>query len=321
MDLHASPDESPVELKRAEVKPPEPPEEESGLWGMLSGLIAILVVLALIVAGITWILQGVRWLGSMLSIPAALAGLLALLVLFGWMRLDHMIGSGKQSRLNAHTRDLHLLLRRSRCPACGYSIANQRVEADGCVLCPECGAAWNAPAFLEEYPFDEAPPLVDDLPVIVDVRSWKYSLHARHKSGDVAELVKRVERQRVGFWPDREELGWGSVLLAWFGGLALTGAPRTAYVTSFWVSLCVMRWFLPHLDTGRNKAKAAAWIATDDVRDGRCPCCDSSLPPDSSRFLNARICAGCGGAWPASRPVRAMHANAPREYPERGRSM
>ncbi|MEO1278047.1 MAG: hypothetical protein AAFV77_03730 [Planctomycetota bacterium] len=28
------------------------------------------------------------------------------------------------------------------CPGCGYSIAELQPEADGCRVCPECGAAW-----------------------------------------------------------------------------------------------------------------------------------------------------------------------------------
>jgi len=33
-------------------------------------------------------------------------------------------------------------LRFSRCPSCAYRIAGLEAEDDGCVVCPECGAAW-----------------------------------------------------------------------------------------------------------------------------------------------------------------------------------
>jgi ssDNA-binding Zn-finger/Zn-ribbon topoisomerase 1 len=29
-----------------------------------------------------------------------------------------------------------------RCPSCGYELSQLPIEADGCVVCPECGGAW-----------------------------------------------------------------------------------------------------------------------------------------------------------------------------------
>ncbi|HLP82761.1 MAG TPA: zinc ribbon domain-containing protein [Phycisphaerales bacterium] len=37
-----------------------------------------------------------------------------------------------------------LLLR--RCPSCDFSLMEITAEADGCTVCPECGAAWRIPA-------------------------------------------------------------------------------------------------------------------------------------------------------------------------------
>ncbi len=33
-----------------------------------------------------------------------------------------------------------------RCPPCGYQIKSAPPQSDGCVECPECGAAWRLPA-------------------------------------------------------------------------------------------------------------------------------------------------------------------------------
>jgi hypothetical protein len=41
-------------------------------------------------------------------------------------------------------RDAMLGMR--RCPSCSYSLANLDIEADGCTVCPECGAAWRLSA-------------------------------------------------------------------------------------------------------------------------------------------------------------------------------
>jgi hypothetical protein len=37
------------------------------------------------------------------------------------------------------------LLRQGRCPGCGYVLWDLPVEADGLVVCAECGAAWRTP--------------------------------------------------------------------------------------------------------------------------------------------------------------------------------
>jgi len=34
------------------------------------------------------------------------------------------------------------LIRATACPSCGYSLRDVTPEADGCTVCPECGAAW-----------------------------------------------------------------------------------------------------------------------------------------------------------------------------------
>jgi hypothetical protein len=33
-----------------------------------------------------------------------------------------------------------------RCPQCAYRLSDLKPEADGCVVCPECGAAWRSDA-------------------------------------------------------------------------------------------------------------------------------------------------------------------------------
>jgi hypothetical protein len=44
------------------------------------------------------------------------------------------------------------LLSSQRCPGCTYKMGYLPVEADGCVLCPECGAAWRMPEGSETEP-------------------------------------------------------------------------------------------------------------------------------------------------------------------------
>lgn len=40
----------------------------------------------------------------------------------------------------SHVRES--LLNASRCASCGYSLVALVAEPDGCVVCPECSAAW-----------------------------------------------------------------------------------------------------------------------------------------------------------------------------------
>lgn len=43
-----------------------------------------------------------------------------------------------------------IYLAEHRCPSCGYRLSDLPVESDGCVVCPECNAAWRADRFGEE---------------------------------------------------------------------------------------------------------------------------------------------------------------------------
>ncbi|RMH27676.1 MAG: hypothetical protein D6692_07305 [Planctomycetota bacterium] len=43
-----------------------------------------------------------------------------------------------------HARDA--MLRHGLCPACAHGIAGIPPQGDGCVVCPECGAAWRVQA-------------------------------------------------------------------------------------------------------------------------------------------------------------------------------
>lgn len=49
-------------------------------------------------------------------------------------------------------------LRDGVCPACGYNLFGLVVAEDGCLNCPECGAAWRAERIQVAQPFDESRP-------------------------------------------------------------------------------------------------------------------------------------------------------------------
>jgi hypothetical protein len=64
---------------------------------------------------------------------------MAPLVAFGLLSARGLLGFGgdlpRRMRLAA--------LSRSRCPCCRYDLATLPAEPDGCLTCPECGAAWH----------------------------------------------------------------------------------------------------------------------------------------------------------------------------------
>jgi hypothetical protein len=45
----------------------------------------------------------------------------------------------------SHRLVVEELLERGICGACRYDLDGALIEEDGCVLCPECGAAWRIP--------------------------------------------------------------------------------------------------------------------------------------------------------------------------------
>lgn len=47
-------------------------------------------------------------------------------------------------RRNKFHRIAQIHLEHGHCAACGYSLHDLTVESDGCLVCPECNAAWRA---------------------------------------------------------------------------------------------------------------------------------------------------------------------------------
>lgn len=48
-----------------------------------------------------------------------------------------------------------VMLEAHRCPACAYSLERVPPQSDGCVVCPECSAAWRLP---DQPPATTSPP-------------------------------------------------------------------------------------------------------------------------------------------------------------------
>lgn len=73
------------------------------------------------------------------GIPPAISLAVMLGVIFVFARL--LTRSWRERRAKVLTT---IWLNRARCASCGYGLQGNRVDADGCVGCPECQAAWEA---------------------------------------------------------------------------------------------------------------------------------------------------------------------------------
>lgn len=97
--------------------------------------------------------QGMVYLGTNDRFGSIVLGaIVGSAMFFGYFRLTHRVPS---------IHDVREFLRCCRlCLVCGYDLTAARVEADGCAVCPECGAAWS----LEEKLTDNSatPPVSAD---------------------------------------------------------------------------------------------------------------------------------------------------------------
>lgn len=100
--------------------------------GLAYGLMALPVFLAVGVAPVllTSYVRPALWVRFLVMIPlGALPALLTLLII----------------RRVAPERIATTYLWANLCGSCGYDLAAVEPEADGCRVCPECGAAWRIP--------------------------------------------------------------------------------------------------------------------------------------------------------------------------------
>ncbi|MFZ4574731.1 MAG: hypothetical protein ACOYN0_10060 [Phycisphaerales bacterium] len=187
------------------------------------------------------------------------------------------------------------------CGACDYGIAGVPPQADGCIVCPECAAAWQADRLTmvgrdpSRLRVDAGPPhqIVDDRLIPLDQRiawppKWK------HTSFDAA-LVRAVERELAA---DRRRR-WLTL------ALALLAPPLILFVL-VWLPAPrgeragILRMVL--LFGGIFSGAAYfCWRKEGAVKQvllslGRCPNCGHPIAP-APGFDGCTACERCGRAW------------------------
>lgn len=122
-------------------------------------------------------------------------------VLLVWRYFYARVGPGRAEHERKMSRIVWRWLARECCPGCGRTLAGLAREADGCVVCPECGAAWNGYGLSAEHPFWSPPETITadkdgDRPIIFDERGWKYSFGMSMKKEKVSQLAWGAGKDR-----------------------------------------------------------------------------------------------------------------------------
>ncbi|MEO1007926.1 MAG: hypothetical protein AAFX79_05130 [Planctomycetota bacterium] len=88
---------------------------------------------------------GIAILGGSLLLVAAvvLLPVMVTLVLVGVLFVALII-KAMLDRCTGYARAALKTLDRAQCPSCRYDLGGLASHPDGCILCPECGAAWRA---------------------------------------------------------------------------------------------------------------------------------------------------------------------------------
>lgn len=217
------------------------------------------------------------------------------------------------------------LLAARRCGACCFRLEGIEVAADGCVVCPECGAAWKqarlgiasgatvasaGPARLLGW----SGPVVNDergrVVRIVEAGGIRTSIEDERAEG-LRDAVRR--RTRVMRWVRviGSAVGLVLVIAATYHGLRTARANWMS--ASFWVFFlfgmslnCVRVGLLGW--RGRSQRFAGDW-KEEFLHHGVCPGCGEDLSGVSPVADGVTECARCGCGW---RLNRAMMVNGAR---------
>ncbi len=209
------------------------------------------------------------------------------------------------------------LVAHRRCGACGYDLASADPEPDGCVACPECGAAWHQDRFtlvgrdpsrpphslLYHGKADLAPPQTayDDRRVPFDAplslsAPWRASGATPQRN--LALFDQRVRELQTSLV--RTTTGFGLLSLVGIVVLAVFVSDHTA-APAVAATMVILLLGAPaaiilerrHRTGSQLNARAAALIA------GLCPHCGTPFPAAGrpSSFDGCSHCDNCGRAW------------------------
>ncbi|MBL4808842.1 MAG: hypothetical protein JKY43_02135 [Phycisphaerales bacterium] len=259
--------------------------------------------------------------GNIAGVVACLTALIVLTLLGNRLtnaRRDVRAQKGKQN-----LEDLHGIFysvdQECLCGACGFSIEEFEPEEDGCVRCPECGAAWNH-AYWENFLRVERAGLLKDLKKRCRKRSCLFDgrgqmmqvLTLQSEESRVEEIRKRPTR--LALWDGFLLLLILLILIAGIAvsiGLAMSfhqtlgGNIALAVAVLFLVLIAFMAVIVTQDGIWKRRLQR---FVRDRIDDRMCPSCEEPLENEPHPVDGALVCGGCGLAWDPATGSRRHHS-------------
>lgn len=217
-------------------------------------------------------------------------------------------------------------LRRGVCAGCGYNLFGLETQGDGCVLCPECGAAWRADRIETAEPFDEAarPTMLDRhrellAPDLSLVRRRGFDDRGNRIELVPARLLRRAAADEAGFGARArsaaKEMRRSGRRARWLaaGFFVMIGAAFLLIELSMGVMLGPGPWrgvslpmmLLPAgfmvvfgVVVARSELGVTARAVIDAAREaGVCAGCGGDLAGVAPAEDGCTVCPSCGAAW------------------------
>ena len=231
------------------------------------------------------------------------------------------------------------LLRAGRCAACGFSLRDLEVHEDGCVVCPECAAAWNrdrwrvsradAPKLAVRgvecaIKKERAAKQVDDRgAVLPEPIMWTPKwLRAMKADGTLARPATFDQLVAQGRAASRRKLAWILIPLAIVTAagtmLVIDAAGGTGAVEPE-VLLALLGFSMILALVLRYKAQFTVDVRTIALANSVCPVCGGQIDGQSPRDFDGCVaCGECASAWrldAAGKPLKRHKRRATFESP------
>lgn len=195
-----------------------------------------------------------------------------------------------------------------RCGACGYPVRDLPKAADGCTVCPECGAAWRMDSWLSMNKLLRGPAVVPrpaGHPYVHDALRRRVPLFA----GRPPEVAMRAIDQAIRGFPKRirSATDWKLTFL-WLAMFAVVFAASRAAKHSgdetalllgvLSIPLSAVVAFMAHRQL---RSRSVDQLIQQSVAEGKCPCCEQRLEQTEPGIAGGMSCAACGSMWKRQR--------------------
>lgn len=225
------------------------------------------------------------------------------------------------------------LLRAGRCAACGFSLRDIETQHDGCVVCPECSAAWHRDRW--RYQRDDAAKLagrgvecsvktesaarqVDDrgalLPQPITKAPWLRQALKQPRAAQRTYLWPFIEhlrsaRRSAAIWTLTPTVAFVLAVIA-----MIYAANTTVSDASILLFTVLVVFGVTVVIIARHVAQYFVDIRTIAIADGVCPACGSAIDTNASRDFDGCVsCASCASAWrvdDSGKPVKRHRTRA-----------